>query len=371
MVDEGIIELGTAAAVELAASQLAARTGETGRCANCNTSLVGPYCALCGQPTDVHRHGIWRLIHEALENFINFDSRIMRTFGALLLLPGELPLAFREGRTQRYVPALRLYLFVSLIFFVLLAISGIALMQFEVTVEKRVDVGPLIDQALNESAGHPEQIEAAIQRAHQRAAALAAEGKQSEAFTTRVHFFSPIGSVKPTLTPAQRDKLLNGPPPAKPVTDSATEDQIDKQVNHAIRVLAVNPAALNGPLTTWIPRVLFLLLPLYALLLALFYVRQRKKFFLVDHFVFSLNFHTFAFALLTIAVFLAQVLDADLVAYVALGALVLYGFIALKRFYKQGYFWTTVKFLSISAIYMVFFLAPALAGVIVAALNEV
>ena len=97
-------------------------------------------------------------------------------------------------------------------------------------------------------------------------------------------------------------------------------------------MLASDPAALNGPLTTWIPRVLFLLLPLYALLLALFYVRQRKKFYLVDHFVFSLNFHTFAFALLTIAVFAAQVFDADLVAwFTSLGLLAVYGFIALKR----------------------------------------
>ena len=272
------------------------------------------------------------------------------------------------------MPALRLYLFVSLIFFILLSISGIALMQFEVTVEKRADVERVVHQAIAEGMNARDQAElrAAIEKAHHDAAALSVDGSSGEyQYTTRIHFFSPIGSVKPTLTPAQRDKLLNGPAPAQPVTNIATEGQIDKQVNHAIRVLAVNPAALNGPLTTWIPRVLFLLLPLYALLMALFYIRQRKKFFLVDHFVFSLNFHTFAFALLTIAVFAAQVIDSDWIGPVAVGALAVYGFIAMRRFYKQSYFWTTVKFLITSFIYIVFFLFPALGGVIVASISEV
>ena len=64
------------------------------------------------------------------------------------------------------------------------------------------------------------------------------------------------------------------------------------------RVWLTDPAALNGPLTDWMPRVLFLLLPLYALLLAVFHLRRRKDFYLVDHLVFSLSIHTFAFVAL-------------------------------------------------------------------------
>ena len=52
---------------------------------------------------------------------------------ALLFEPGEIPKAFREGRTVRYMPALRLYFFVSVAFFLLLSITGIALVQLEVT----------------------------------------------------------------------------------------------------------------------------------------------------------------------------------------------------------------------------------------------
>jgi hypothetical protein len=128
--------------------------------------------------------------------------------------------------------------------------------------------------------------------------------------------------------------------------------------------LAANPAALNEPLTTWIPRVLFLLLPLYALLLAVFYWRQRSKFYLIDHLTFSLTVHTFTFVALILAVGLAQLVSGGLVFWFLLGSIGLYVFLSLRRFYQQSWFWTAVKFLCISGIYTVFFMLPALGAVI-------
>src|SRR5512146_352319 len=134
MVDDlgAIFETGGAAAVELAASALAERGTKTETCTNCGKPLLGPYCAVCGQPTRTHRRSVRSLVHDFVVDFVNFDSRILRTARALLFQPGELPAAFREGRTQRYVPAIRLYLFVSLIFFILLSVTGVAILQLQV-----------------------------------------------------------------------------------------------------------------------------------------------------------------------------------------------------------------------------------------------
>jgi hypothetical protein len=68
-----------------------------------------------------------------------------------------------------------------------------------------------------------------------------------------------------------------------------------------LRELATDPAALNDPLGLWIPRVLFLLVPAFALLLALFHMGLRKKFLFVDHLVLSLDLHSFVFVALMIA----------------------------------------------------------------------
>jgi hypothetical protein len=109
---------------------------------------------------------------------------------------------------------------------------------------------------------------------------------------------------------------------------------------------------------------MFLLLPLYALLLALFHVRRRKDYFLVDHLVFSLNIHTFVFVMLMVCVGLAQIMAGEYVTWIFFIAMSVYIFMAMKRFYAQSWVMTTVKFLFISGIYCIFCLLPAMIGVL-------
>ena len=155
---------------------------------------------------------------------------------------------------------------------------------------------------------------------------------------------------------------MESPPGRIEVPDKATTDWIRRNIYSSINHIAADPAALNGPLTTWLPRALFLLLPLYALLLALFHIRRRKDFYLVDHLVFSLNIHTFAFVTLIAAAGLAQFVPGEFVAWLLFATISLYIFLAMKRFYEQGWILTTAKFLFVSGIYTVFFLLPAMAG---------
>jgi len=154
----------------------------------------------------------------------------------------------------------------------------------------------------------------------------------------------------------------------EPVDRYSDADELAAALGDAlatIEKLSRDPAALNAPLTTWIPRVFFLLLPLFAVLLALFYVRQRKQFYFVDHLVFSLSVHSFVFAILIVAIGAAQLLPGGRVAEIIFLSIGVYLFIALKRFYRQGWIATAVKFAAISFIYAVFVLAPALVFVLV------
>jgi len=107
-------------------------------------------------------------------------------------------------------------------------------------------------------------------------------------------------------------------------------------------------------------RILFLLLPLFALLLAAFYWRRRKQFYFVDHLVFSLSLHTFAFVVLIAAAIAAQYISGPWILALTAGVVALYLLLSLKRFYGQGWGKTCLKFVAIGFIYPVFFLAPAL-----------
>src|SRR5215475_1649496 len=121
---EAIAELGGAAAIEMVASALSDHGAGAQKCLNCTAPMIGPYCAACGQERDTHRRSVWGLLRNLFEEIVSFDSRILRTTLALLLEPGELPLAFREGRARRYLPAVRVYLLVSLAFFLTLSLTG-------------------------------------------------------------------------------------------------------------------------------------------------------------------------------------------------------------------------------------------------------
>ncbi len=360
--DEGILELTGAAAVEAAASALAGRGGKPSKCANCETSVIGPYCAYCGQERDTHRRSVSNLVKDFFVDLVNVDSRILRTIGALLFRPGELPLAFREGRTVRYLPAMRLYLFTSLIFFLLLSATGIALLQLEVvaTPEKVIYDGKGNAFLENPAYDGPADAADGIRPLIKLSKANAMRPGPHFSYSTRVHFFSRIGAYHSTLTRQARDRLFAN---THVGTDKSTKEQkdwIEKNVFGSLNNLVSNPAALNGPLTTWIPRVLFFLLPAYAFLLTLFYWRKRKTFYFVDHLVFSLSVHTFGFVLLMGAAAAAQVMRAEYVAWVMVLLGAVYLFVAMKCFYQQGWFWTSVKYFWVSVLYLLFFAIPAL-----------
>ncbi|MGH6870958.1 MAG: DUF3667 domain-containing protein [Rhizomicrobium sp.] len=361
---EAILETGGAAAVEIAASALAERGHNPGKCPNCNAPMIGAYCAVCGQERDTHRRSVWSLLGDLFEDIISFDSRILKTGMALMAEPGEIAIAFREGRPHRYVPALRLYFFVSLIFFVILNITGLAIMQFEViaapqTIIERAGKYYIVNADAAANPGEPKLIQVPKLEA-------LGPGKHY-GLSGQIHFFAPVGIYHSNLPPEARAKIANyaahGMPDAK---NDATGIWITRRIYGTFNSLVADPAALNASLTAWVPRVLFLLLPLFALLLMLFYIRQRGQFYFVDHLIFSLNMHSFVFVALIVAVGMAQVFDPGWVALAALGAIGLYLLLAMKRFYMQGWAWTAIKFVCVSFLYTTFFLMPALLGAIVA-----
>ncbi len=352
-----ILETSGAAAVELAASALAERGAKTLHCANCSEPLIGPYCAVCGQPHDTHRRSLKALLHDLVKDIISFDSRILRTAKALLLAPGELACAFREGRTQRYVPPVRLYLFMTLIFFLTLAASRIAIVQMVpmVTPEKIVVEN---GQTYAQIPGTKEKF---------RVPAFLNDSRPHFAVSVNnAVFFAPEGTLHPKVPAAALDDMARRLRAAEAKSDSSLGARILKVTRRTTAELAANPAALNGALTSWIPRALFLLLPLFALLMAAFYWRQRRQFYFVDHLVFSLGFHTFGFALLLAAAGLAQVLPGDVVAWLTVGVLGLYLLLAMRRFYRQNWFWTAAKFATVSTLYLVLFVFPAVIGIFIA-----
>ncbi len=379
---EAILETSGAAAVEIAASALAERGGTVGKCANCGHPMIGPYCAVCGQPINTHRRTIGHLLHEFFKDIISFDSRILRTVRALLFQPGELPKSFHEGRTQRYMPAVRLYLFVSLLFFLFLSATGIALVQLtlqvsteQIVADKSGNVFIIKDGRRLAMKGFKADAKGNVYLAKKDAPRIAIPRMKADisttkdvtnTVTTKIRFFERIGAEHQKVPPEVKAALDKFGAEVAVDAKSSDGNRLVANIYGNLKKLEIDPAALNGPLMTWIPRILFLLLPLFALLLGVFYWRLRKQFYFVDHLIFSLGMHTFGFIVLIAAAIAAQYISGLWVGGLAIGVLAIYLLLSLKRFYGQGWGKTCLKFVAIGFIYPVFFLAPALGAAIVA-----
>ena len=97
-------------------------------CANCHYAFVpdepAEFCPRCGQQNHDVNIGFGHVAEEFLEGIFHFDGKVFRTAGLLLFKPGELTRRFLAGHRVPYVPPIRLYVFISFVFFFVLSLQG-------------------------------------------------------------------------------------------------------------------------------------------------------------------------------------------------------------------------------------------------------
>jgi hypothetical protein len=91
------------------------------QCRNCETPFEGVFCPNCGQKDVNLERALGDLVGEVLRETLDVDGRAWRTVRTLFLSPGALTKEYLLGRRRSYSPPLRLYLVISVSFFVLMA----------------------------------------------------------------------------------------------------------------------------------------------------------------------------------------------------------------------------------------------------------
>jgi hypothetical protein len=230
----------TAAPDAGASAELAEHAGVPA-CANCGTPAAGDYCPACGQEQRGYHRSLRAIVGEALDGLAGWDGKIPATLWALLRHPGALTAAFLAGRRVRYVRPLRLYLSASAAFFLALAATGRDGSLAVVKVESR------------DAARSPARVVAPA-----APAAARDDGVVSRWYRERKRALF-------ELPPAQRQRVLSQAFVAK------------------------------------LPTTVFLLVPLFALLLRGLY--RRAPVFYAEHLVFALHVHAYGMVVLAAAQF--------------------------------------------------------------------
>ncbi len=325
------------------------------RCMNCGTDLKGPFCYYCGQPDKNLMRFFPVLMRELMEDFLDFDSRFVRTIKPLLFRPGRLTRDYLDGKRFRYVPPLRLYIFSSITFFFLMATLASDSIQMGSDVDGNAVVGiHLEDEEQEELLDKLEQIDpqAAEEVNQALAEAQGAENDQEDG-----------GSFN--FNGEEWDRESN------PLIIPMMPDWINEWVNNEIaespqkgREIEENPNLIVDKMFELLPVAMFVLLPVVALLLKFWYLFAKKYY--VEHLIFSLHSHSFLFVLIMIMMLAGTFAGwreptedgaltmANTLFEVLIGIWIpVYILLSLKRVYQQGWGLTLAKFGGISISYFV------------------
>lgn len=327
-------------------------------CRNCGALLHGEYCGVCGQREGRRDLHFSEAAGDILLDMVTWDSRFWRTLFPLMFRPGFLTAEFIDGRRARYLPPFRLYIIVSFILF--LVVSFLARdMMAEVTNEdgdvsvfissddevdpeglaeaQRTLDGLGIDvdlQARKEASEDPAQTEyggapSASQSAESsaQASAEAAVDGDADSVDDEDHVNINFG-----FSDEEKPSWLG---------------DLESRMEGNVRRMKEEPSLFLGLFLEYLPQVMFLMLPLFAVLLWICYL--LSPFHYLQHLVFGLHYHSFAFLLYLIDTCLASVTSAlDGVAFIGL---IIYLPLALMRVYGSGTIGAVVKSLFIYFAY--------------------
>jgi hypothetical protein len=387
-------------------------------CANCGTPMQGEFCYRCGQSIHSAIKPIHGMLEDTIDIVFNVDHRVVHTLPPLLLKPGFLTLEYFSGRCVRYIAPFRLMFLLSILAFFVIHLRMDAISdkidmhnhapvielgnEFkdadsprEVRDTLRDKLGELNDA--RRTAGLPQaaltEMDISEQKiraqANQRLLALGA---------------APMPATSVAALPAAASSTQSG---GEGSTRNADEKSWDEKKMQPIHIGWL-PGIINSNLTlmgqhmlaNWrtikhgdataredakqrligsffgvLPPTMFVLMPIFALLLTLFYVFKRRLY--VEHLIVVLHSHAFLFLALLLGVLIAA-LSSWLKPHAAWAAVLLdwiyaalwiwtpvYLLIMQKRVYRQGWPMTVVKYLLIGWCYFVLLLlALGVAGVL-------
>jgi len=352
---EGLAAPATDKSLTLAKRKLAGSP----QCLNCGTELKGPFCYYCGQPDRNFMRFFPVLLRDLMEDLFDLDSRFMRTIKPLLFKPGRLTRDYMQGRRFRYAPPMRLYIFSSIVFFLLAALLSTDAIQ--VSSAKNTDG---IVHITADSQEEAQMVEEALEKLP------AGVGDQIDVDQA----LSEVENAEPGEFKFETDDFkFNGEPwnrETNPVDIKWLPDWINNRINDEIegspdkaKQINENPDLIIEKVFDILPATMFVLLPVVALIFKFWYLFAKRYY--MEHLIFSLHNHSFLFVSLTL-ILLANLAAALLVNQgfeiaaataewlaIAIGIWIpVYLLVSLRVVYQQSWFVTLGKFTLIGLSYL-------------------
>lgn len=339
-------------------------------CLNCGAVVQGRYCHICGQENVEPRESFWHLVLHFIYDITHFDGKFFSTLNLLFFKPGFLSREYMMGRRASYLNPIRMYIFTSAFFFLIFfkfffqveekqfkrVGSEVQLIQNLIDDTMNVDIrnGFVVigkdsfGNILNEDERYRHFLDSLRKRNDSRHIAKVSVREKKAAtdtgwgetiYETRVAY----DSAQKTLPERLRDGWFE-----KVIIYRNLEIE-EEYGGNAILFLAM----MTDKFIHFLPTIMFISLPILALIIKLLYVR-KKQFYYVNHLVFGIHFYIFAYLMMLLFFAFTKVnrynpsIIWDVLRYLVFFLILFYLYKAMRNFYKQGRIKTILKFLTLN-----------------------
>lgn len=316
-------------------------------CENCGLEFKGHFCPNCGQEVTEFNRPFGFVLYDFVGNFFAFDTRFFQTFKFLLIRPGFLTSEFFKGRRVRYSPPFRIFVFLSFVLFILL----------QSLTEQSLDKATELSKE-NSS----EQVKYSTEGVLKTDVSVKTDSVEIfkldslSKFTVLAEDSVETGSVSLNLDLSifksgnLRENLNKLADQIQKRLDTTNDYEGRKKLSSYIAMCRAPEMAISN-IMKYLSWMFFILLPVFALILKLFYIRRNKLF--VKHLIFSIHLHSYLFFILIIVTSLKLLFDSGLsvITGILLFTFPVYFIIAIRKFYGQTYGKVFLKFIGVSFVY--------------------
>jgi hypothetical protein len=341
-------------------------------CQNCGDPTFGEYCASCGQHKIDVQVSVGSMVRDLLEDELLLGRRLPHTLVALVFRPGFLTDEVLKGRIVRYVLPFRLYLMSSLVFFLLVSFVSMS------ALERQDGAQPTVRVTTGDSAGADlAELDSTIAVLDQQLAdpdvnpAAAIGLRTARAALVREREEEAAEAAADSLSPGTTPSAVTGAPGDSAGSDEPADEDSDgpgwMNIGNVNTGFARADSAIVQRLRRWnqmpqdqavidmvdmtfryVPTIVFLLVPVFAGVLKLLYVRHKR--FYAEHMIFALHTHAFIFVVFTLMILLRHWIGGwPLVLLV--GWVFAYVYLAMRRVYGQSHLKTFIKYWTLGWMY--------------------
>lgn len=226
-------------------------------CLNCGAEVKETYCPNCGQPNYEPKESFRHIMTHFLTDYLHLDEKFFSSLKFLFLKPGFLTNEYNAGRRTKYVHPFRLYIFITIVFFIIQSLD-----------HRGVKISNKVNGNDTTVALEPTDVNTDNSSTVEL---------NNEWYTTEDSTIDQYTLRQASLPEDKRDNFIESYFNKKSIVAREKKFNISEKImqnfNHNI------------------PKMMFLMLPLFALILFMFF--RKSKLFYVEHFYHSVFIHSF------------------------------------------------------------------------------